>query len=93
MSIDKIVNSIDWTKPNLCRLHEIESKSLIGLCWLCIKTIFKILFLLPLDFPLTSPKIILVSFFREDLLDDFNQISLYLSDEFMRIDIKRFRKF
>ena len=27
MSIDKIVNSMDWTKPNLCRLHEIESQT------------------------------------------------------------------
>jgi hypothetical protein len=91
-SVNYIFQRINWTKPNLCRFHSIVRSSTFGLLKLNITSALRLLFFSPIPTIKDSPKIILLSCFRRDLLQDFDKIIDHLSPDYKKIIIKPYQK-
>lgn len=86
-----IIAKINWYKPTLCMFHALMIRSTLDLVRLNITAFVRVLLFIPFDLPLSSKKLILISYFRSDLLKDFDAIIKVLSKEHATVIIKNYR--
>lgn len=92
MDISQNKARIDWYKPVLCRFYALITKSTVELFKLNILAFIRVLLFIPINIPLNSSKIILISYYRSDLLKDFNAIINFLSKDHVEVTIKPYQR-
>lgn len=87
----QLISKIDWYKPTLCRFYALLTKSWPSLVRLNILAFVRVILFTPFVLPSNYSKIVLISYFRRDLLQDFDCIIKHLSKDYVKIVIKPYQ--
>ena len=92
-SVNDIVWKINWIKPNLCSFNALMSKSPISVVRLNITLLLKLLLFIPINTPKNMLNWVFISYYRHDLLKDFDAICANLYPKYTKVQIKPYQRF
>jgi hypothetical protein len=88
-----VINNINWNKSALSRFNAMINKSFATLLGLVLLSCFRWLFFIPINIPRKTRNLLLISYFRSDLLKDFHAIASHLSATYFKLEIKPYSVF
>jgi hypothetical protein len=91
MDTSQIIQKIDWYKPTLCMFRALITSSSYGLIRLNILALIRVLFFIPFSLNFNSSKLVLISYFRNDLFRDFDLVINSLPKDYSTLEIKGYQ--